>query len=194
MMNVNQLKETDPRRFEKEYQKWMSNALDYEWWDFVYEQFQEDCQAHGFDVDLNRTYFSLGYCQSDHASFEAVIDFSAWMTKHGYDQKYLALWLDVQEYGDNVASYRGNRAWVNFDYRPGYCNPSGVFSDLPVEAWDALCEEQWAAEDWEKLLLETCRELEDDLYRRLRDEYEHLTSEDAFVDSCMANETEFDEE
>ena len=192
-MNVQQLKETYPRRFDKEYQKWMSNALDYDWWDCVYEQFHEDCKAYGFDIDLRRTHFSLGYCQSDYAAFEAVIDFPAWMTKHGYDQKYLALWLDVKEYGVNP-TYRVHQAWVNFDYRPGCCNPSGVFSDLPVEAWDELCEEQWAAEDWEQRLLETCKALEADLYRRLRDEYEHLTSEEAFVDSCMANETEFDEE
>jgi len=30
------------------------------------------------------------------------------------------------------------------------------------------------------------------LYRMLRDEYEHLTSEEAFIDSCECNEITFE--
>ena len=81
---------------------------------------------------------------------------------------------------------------ANLDCSPGNCVPSGVFKDLPQEDWDALVEEQLAAEDWEQLILDQCEALASDLHSALVDEYEYLTSEEQFIESCECNDVTFD--
>lgn len=189
-MDINELKEKHPDRFDREYQEWAAHDMGYDWWDGVYEMFREDCEPKGVHIDLSRTYFNLGYCQSDHAEIGGFIDFAAWMEANGYDKQYQPLYLDAKEYGANMTI---NRLGVLFDYYPGNTYPQGVFADLPEDAWDELVEEQYKAEDWEKLLDETVKGLNHDLYKRLVQEYEYLTSEESFVEYCIANDVTFDE-
>ena len=191
-MNVHELKEKHPDQFDREYQKWYPNALThYDWWDGVYEMFRNDCEPKGVHIDLSRTYFSISYSQGDHAEIGGYIDFAEWMKANGYDKQYLPLYLDAKEY---CAFADIARRGVSLNYYPGNTRPSGIFSDLPEEAWDELVEEQWKAEDWEKLLDETVKDLNHELYKLLVQEYEYLTSESAFVEDCYANDVEFEVE
>lgn len=195
-MNAKELKERHPEQFERKYRRWVSDGMLYDWRDGVYDCFVADCEQQGITVNPERIYFSLGYCQSDYATFDATVELPEWMDKQGYSAKYYALRLDMQEFGARAttSSSRGNGvAYMNIDYYPGQTNPTGVFSDLPQEAWDELCEEQFKAEDWEQLTLEHIKSLECDLYRRLRDEYEYLTSEEQFIEYCETNDVTFDE-
>ena len=191
MLTAKELKERDPQRFESEYWKWSENAAHDDWWEGVYEGFQLDNDPKGVHIDLSKTYFSLGYCQSDHAQIGGYIDFAEWMQAHGYDTKYLALYLDAKDYGANADI---GRSWVSLEYIPGNVAPRGVFSDLPEEAWDEMVTEQRDAEDWEDLMYETVKDLNNELYTQLVQEYEYLTSEDMFVEDCEANDVLFEVE
>ena len=91
-MNINELKEKDPARFEREYAKWRDGQCsDTYWSEFVEEGFKTDMALIGVDVD--NIYFSLGYCQSDYAAFTGTISITEWMKNEGYDVQYQALWL-----------------------------------------------------------------------------------------------------
>ena len=50
-MDAKELKERDPKRFAKEYWKWTGYATEWEWWDFIYDNFKEDCALKGVRVD-----------------------------------------------------------------------------------------------------------------------------------------------
>ena len=189
-MDINELREKHPDLFDREYQEWLAHDMGYDWWDAVYDQFRLECEPKGVHIDLSRTYFSLGYSQSDHAEIGGFIDFAAWMEANGYDKQYQPLYLDAMEYGANMTI---NRRGVSMDYAPGNTYPQGVFSDLPEDAWEELVEEQYKAEDWEKLLDETVKDLNHDLYKRLVGEYGYVPSEESFVEYCIANDVTFDE-
>lgn len=193
-----ELRQRDPRRFEKEYYAWLQYAFDYDWWDCAYDDFIADCEKEGIYVEAKSIQFSVGHCQSDYASFEGSVAIDEHMRHTGADQEYPALLLDME-------SYRGYAQWkhgyrhrgsgsVDLDYVPGNGYPSGVFAGLPSEAWDALVEEQWGAyvDRLEGELAERFKDLEDELYKRLSDEYDHLSAEDAFVESCECNEVTFE--
>ena len=46
----------------------------------------------------------------------------------------------------------------------------------------------------EQLVLEHVRDLEHDLYRRIKAEYEYLTSAEQFIEYCESNDVTFDTE
>jgi len=67
-----------------------------------------------------------------------------------------------------------------------------VFQNLEQDAWDELIEEQYYAASLEDELQSYVDEVCKDLYSRLRDEYEHLTSEESFIESCECNDITFE--
>ena len=193
-MNANDLKVSDPKRFQNEYEKWRENACDYDWWDCVQDYLKDDCAEHGITVkDIQ---FNLGYSQSDFAAFNGQIDVVEWMAANGYDVEYPALYVAMEDYREyaSISSSHRSHARVNLDYAViGNTYPSGVFKNLDRVAWDELVEEQCDMANLEEAMQKWVSERCNKLYRELRDEYEHLTSKESFIESCECNEITFEE-
>lgn len=193
-LTASELQARDPKRFKKEYESWIEYALDYEWWDYVEANFKSDMADKG--VSVSHIYFSLSYSQGDYASFEGGISVDEWMVHKGYDETYPALYLAVKDYGEfaNVSDRsRGSWPRVNLDgHTIGNTPPSGIFKGLDEESWDELVADQYHAASLEDEMQSDveaeCRKL----YRTLRDEYEHLTSEESFIESCECNNITFE--
>jgi hypothetical protein len=198
-ITAQELLEQDPKRFREEYLKWTEYAADYDWWDYIKERLKEKLEPAG--VRNIKLQFSLSYSQSDYATFEGRIDVHKWMdvTKDGdqtYAEKYPALRLAIEDYGDYASVTTYNRscgARVNLDDGcVGNTYASGVFAGLESEAWDELVEEQFYEAGLEQALQDYVDDISRQLYRDLSDEYEHLTSEEAFIESCECNEVTFE--
>lgn len=151
-----------------------------------------------YDIKLH---FSLSYSQGGYATFEGHIDVHKWMdvTKDGdrtYAEKYPALRLAMEDYGDyaSVTTYNRNcGARVNIDGGcVGNTYPAGIFAGLETDAWDELVSDQFDSAGLESALQDYVDEISLQLYRDLRDEYEHLTSEESFIESCECNEITFE--
>jgi hypothetical protein len=182
-MTLAELRTAEPREFEKRYWKWVEHQCQYKWWTEVYERFVEEVKAEGFEMDIARTGFSLSYSQGDHAAIAGTLDMVAFMRSAGYEETHLALVLEMQEWGAYAkvgATHRGGVS-VDIRYYPGNTTPTGVFADLPQEAWEELTAEQWEAEDWDKLVREWVKGKNQELYQQLDNEYEYLTSEEQFI-------------
>lgn len=189
-MSLQDMRTKDPKEFQRRYYEWASAGCDhYDWWESTEEFFREDMAPLGLTVD--KIHFSLSYGQGDYASVDGTLDMHLWMQAAGYGESHLALCLDAKEYAGYwrvSASHRGMVSVADIRYEPGNTRPSGIFSDLPQDAWDALVLEQYESEDWDKLATEWVRERCEELYRLLRDEYEYLTSEEAFIEWSKDNE------
>ena len=192
-MTAGALREIDPKRFEKEYYKWMEYATDGDWWNYHYEQFTTDCLLKGVRVDAIN--FSGFGSQGDGATFSGYVGVPQYMEDHKLHETYPALYLAVVDDGSRlgVGSTRGYGMQVN-----NYCMygnqtaPSGVFENLDQLAWEELIDEQEREADLATVVVAFCRGLAAELYKDLEAEYEFLTSREQFIDSCTCNEVLFD--
>lgn len=158
------------------------------------ENFKNDMANKG--VSVSRMYFNLSYGQGDYASFEGSISVPEWMKAKGYDETYPALYQAAVDYGEwATVSNRSRGSWprVNLDGNVvGNTDPAGIFKHLDREAWDELVEDQYSSagleDEMQSFVEAECRKL----YSDLRDEYEHLTSEQSFIESCECNEITFE--
>jgi len=193
-MNVIELKTSDPKRFEKEYDKWREYAADYDWWETLYEDFKADCLALGVRVDSIG--FSGFYSQGDGAAFTGQMYVYEWMEGKGYHITHPAAYLACKDDGSYVrieTYHRSNNMHTSLNEYADQTAPSGIFAGLEQEAWEELVDEQIAELDFEGEVLTFCEGLAAQLYKDLEVEYEALTSEEAFIDACEFNEVTFEE-
>ena len=189
-MNAAELKIADPKRFDKEYYKWLQHALDYNWSEGVNDMFIEDCKPKGIWVDDIR--FSL----PGSATFSGRMDVAMFMERSGLAEQYPALYLAVKDDGSrgHVTCTRNNNPSVSFDSYARHTYPLGMFSGLDQQAWEELIDSQEAAVDLEKLMQEEAVDLSNELYTMLCNEEEYLTSEAAYIEYCEANDITFETE
>jgi hypothetical protein len=185
----------DERRFEREYYKWQEYCLDYEWYDSIYENFKETCEACAVRVD--DISFSGFHSQSDGAAFAGRVDLTALMEREGLDVKYPALYIGVKNDGSYFMVYNHRSGGLRGGEYEMYANqtaPDGIFSELDQQAWEELIEEQEAGAELEERALAFARRLANGLYSSLSDEYDYLTSKESFIESCECNEITFETE
>jgi len=199
-LTARELREHDPKRFEREYYEWCSYTPWDDWHDPMIDGLIERCDELGIAVDRNGVHYSGFHSQGDGLGFSGYANMYHALERMGKKDQYLALWYSLYDYGGTayISCGRGNNyisgvnAW--YDFAPGNTYPAGVFKDLPQEAWDELVSEQSeeAFPELEAYLMEECRDLANDCYRELQEEYDAITSEEAFIESCEANEITFE--
>lgn len=192
-MDIKELKERYPKRFNDEYWKWTGYAADHDWWDFIYDDFKADCALKGVQVD--DIVFSGFWSQGDGAAFAGKVYVYEWMEIMKLDAQYPIAYLACKSDGSYVTLRRGSgyNMLSNLEDHLYDSEPEGVFAGLDEMEWRELVEEQFDAMSVESEILTYCEDLAKDLYKSLRDEYDHLTSEESFIESCECNEITFEE-
>ena len=187
-----ELKARDPKRFACEYVKWRECATNYNWWDCSYDDFKTKCEELLIRVD-DVTFSGFG-SQGDGAAFAGRVDLTAFMERSGLDVEYPALYIGVKNDGSyiRVAFNGNNMRCAAYEVYANQTEPAGIFSELDQETWEELMDAQDSDAKLEQPALEECRSLARDLYRALENEYTYLTSEEAFLESCEANEITFE--
>ena len=183
----------DKKRFEKEYWLWVEHGVaDYDWWEYIYDHFKEKCEALRITVD-DMTFSGFG-SQGDGAAFAGRVDLTALMERQGLDVTYPALYIGIKNDGSyaRMAFNGNNMRCGSYEMWANQTAPEGVFSGLDQEAWEELIDEQDGEAGLEDLALAECQTLARELYRDLEAEYDHLTSEESFIESCECNEVTFE--
>lgn len=190
-MNIHELKETDPKRFEREYWSWVEHECDYEWWDSVEENFKERMKEFGLDV--YKIAFSLSYSQGDYATFEGYIAIDELLEKLYPEQ--IVLTQEFRDWGREPVEYRrSGTPYIALRWYPGNTCPSGLFKDLDQDAWSALTEQAADDFDLERTVNDWLAAQASELYDDLQKEYEYLTSEEQYIEYCECNDIAFDDE
>ncbi|RPJ30123.1 MAG: hypothetical protein EHM17_17265 [Verrucomicrobiaceae bacterium] len=184
-----QLKEKDPKRFEKEYYDWCNHYPDHDWWDFIEEDLTEQVSPMGVRVDS--IYFESHYRT---AGFNGHLTIAPWMQSQKLDEKWYPLWVAFEQDGGYVrVSNNNRRSGFSLDWNDDItCTvPEGVFSDMAQQDWEDMLQDQLMQSSIYSLIEDWINEQGHDLGTRLREAYEWETSEENFLDMCEANEVTF---
>lgn len=164
--------------------------VDHDWWDCTYDEFKLEMIEKGITIDdINFTGF---YSQGDGASFTGRIDMIQFLKAHDLEHIYMGatffagqgeLWAEITR-GDSrychehsVEATLIDDTYNNFD------------DDIRFEVYtrmEEILNNEW--KDLEEEVNKICRSYMQDLYLRLRDEYEALTTREAIWETIVAND------
>jgi hypothetical protein len=198
---------------EKVKQWWCEHGLWHKWYDDTYERFKEDGYALGFVIDkMNFTGF---YSQGDGACWSGQIDVATWLKTHTEDSIARDAWcaLIAEDFCDKHFSihFRGHYShsntmicvgwdWIDANGEEDYLyltKPS-IFQGMHYKELHNLIRSTdfpyTDPNDIEQAGFESAKDYADELYKQLREEYEYLTSEESLIESCEANDWQFNNE
>ena len=173
------------------------SCLDYEWYDFVYEDFGTICGILGVTLattpvplygggtrDEPRLVFSGFSSQGDGASFEGTYSHAKGAAKairaHAPKDDELHRIADALQ---GVQRRNFHQLHARIRQRGRYCHEytMAIETERDSPTW------QPPTDDAEDAVTEAVRDLARWLYRQLRQEYEHLTSDAAIDETLAAN-------
>ena len=200
-MNVYELKEKHPSRFDTEYQKWTEYAADYDWWEGTYDWYTEQMAEYGVRVDDIE--FRGFYSQGDYANWKGQIDdVKLFLEKTGGNLTQMPLYALACE---PMALWIGiNNGWNYYKYTPSidlgdleysrYVDSGemtqGLWAGQPMEEVAAMVDNDAV----EEIISKWVKDQWSNLFKMLQEEYEGVISEEAFIESCECNEVEFDDD
>ena len=153
-----ELRSQHPKVFEKEYYKWVEYAADYDWADWIKEDFESQMQVQGIHVD--RFTWNISYSQGDGAAFDGHVMVYQWMEANPqYIERYPALYLACKTDGSYMTLRVSNRGFFMHTNMTEYfyeTQPEGVFGMLDEETWVELVLDQWDRAGLEGEMKSTC--------------------------------------
>ena len=167
-------------------EKERESALDYEWWDSIYEDFIEICNCLGIELkdrgNGEKAIWFSGFChQGDGACFEGVFrgnpDAVQAIKSHAPQDEVLHR---IAQYLVDEVVLPNASVFVRISHSGRYYHAySMIFQDAVVEDGDGI-EEDMPAGQWE-IVRESLQDLAKWLYKTLNDQYDYLMS-----DECIA--------
>jgi len=169
------------------------NTDGYEWWIDELIDFSDEIETNGIEIDYKDIYFSIAYSQSDYLYFDKgsvdgikyIESFKTFSTM----DKYQKLAEFYQKNDGNLSfsiignSYR-KRHYVEFS--------GDNFFDLIDDIDDNEYKEmEMLINELEKDIDEYINEIAGNLHKKLYRVYEYLTSDDAIIETFLANEYTF---
>ena len=190
-------------------QKYNETSNGLEWWDSVYANATEDGVERGFNIA--RIGFSGFYSQGDGANWSGFVRLGTFLDYHLKDAnpdytRYVVMRelirnCNVENYIKvrHSGRYEHSGCMSLDDIEQVYIDPGKtIVAPSVLEGADVLtlCEAVEAdklIDALHKWAEQAARDYADKIYEDLEAEYEHLTSEGAFVETADANDWDFDE-
>ena len=164
-----------------------------DWWDCVESDFIEDMKQVGIHVD--KIYFSGFWSQGDGACFVGSLDNAlTYLNHHHVDQfpmlrKLIEMGGTVWATSDHRGRYyHSNSVSINAECEAFWqcANPKSELQEAVIQRWDGMVDKEIV--DFEAALAEQWRTYMNDLYTKLEEEHDYLTSDDGVWDTLVANE------
>lgn len=210
-MNVYELKERDPARFEQEHNDFINHfEYDSHHYECIYEGSIKRGVELGFEFSADDVAWSGFWSQGDGASWSGLVRLCKFIEAKELDtdpRYYTLLQLIDEDWVDRVLTIDRNSCRYAYSHTmgrgsfPDYYTPThdatlrhGPLAGANVkELVDAIAIEA-LIDDLCGTALDAARDYADELYAALREDYEYLTSEEAFIEHCEANNVEFEDE
>jgi len=202
-VNVAELEAKYPKRFQREYWKWHEHAAVYKWWDGTYDHFKEEAKAYGFEVE-DITFSGFG-SRGDGAAWIGKVDVVEFLKAKNLDTE--PMWFALMELAR--LGWIDDKASVAHSWRYSYTTQvhdfsvyatlddefpmaTGVFAGTSPKALMGAFGGAKLVEDLVDLIDAAVEDFAKNIYRALVKEYEHLTSEESFRESCECNDVTFE--
>ena len=157
--------------------EWYCETLIYDWWDCVYDQWEEKLEELGYyDIKIN---FSGFWSQGDGASFIGKINVPLWIEKNNTEKYKRIKGLDY-----SVVIKRDR--WHNYVH----WNTTSLYFE------ETCLQERHQnlivlVEQLEEEIFAQHQQFNRDIYSDLENEYDWLTSEEQIKESCNVNDYTF---
>jgi hypothetical protein len=166
---------------QKAIEKFRETNLDYEWYDYVYDDFKTLCALMGITVD--KIYFSGFWSQGDGACFEGSYNYKAdaiqAVKDHAPQDKELHSIVSTLQ---GIQKETANSLFLTVKHLGHYyhynCTDFNVDRNDAVDLTDAQ----------EKGIIEAFKDLMKWLYRTLNQEYDYLQSDEAIKETFDCND------
>ena len=182
----------------------------HDWWDAVYEDFNNICTILGIQLDKREPCFTGFWSQGDGASWAGTYRANGLSlnTPSGYVAIYDQAPAAMREHFGDEELHRiaDELCLLARIYGPVYARVGRSSHhyvhemSMQIDKWEFYDEEreedvpEEIAEHVESTLLELFRDLARWLYKSLEREHDYLTSDEAVIEALEANEIEEDEE
>lgn len=172
---------------------------DYQWWDFVYEDFQTLAEYFGFTVDLERSFFTLNYSQGDGSSYTAYVDpckliaclkGETWK-KHAPKEvlSFYPVTRNIERVCKLIASGKIDfSANIEPANRETSVRVNCEWSFTSDYAHNNLENIENACNELNELIESTAKTLNKWFHRSLRNQCDYLSSDEAIIETINANE------
>lgn len=178
------------------------NVEHIDWWDCVYSDFTEDMKAKGIEVQDMR--FSGFWSQGDGASFtDYIIDNIQFLEAHELTESYPwttkllemggEFTLKIERTSHHYVHENTISVDLTYPYMFSHVLPRDDLRSAIADRWDQHLDAEYdiITEAATGIIRDYCR----DLYRRLEEDYNYLTSDEAVWEAIESNELfEIDEE
>ncbi len=190
-VNVYKFSELSDTAKEKAREWFREGNLDYNWWEFNYENFKEVALEAGFNV--TKIYFSGFWSQGDGAMFEYDCIEDKLFTKFVGNLNLSPMrrsWLTTQAIVSSSGKHRGHYYHSKCCEHSTYIESNVSWAAIPyLSEWIESFQGQW-----ENFIQEEYEDLCSILYKGLEEEYDYLNSDEVVDESIEANEYDFDED
>lgn len=190
--------ELDENAKQKVLEKHSDINVDYDWWDFLYEDISRVGEILGIDIKqksvklMNGSYrqypciwFSGFYHQSQGSSFDAEYAYAKGCIKKIIE--YAPLDKDLHDIATRLFLVQSDNFFQLTASISSYRDTS-IKVDVERNDYKNL------ANGTEEIFEEIMNDFNSWIFKRLRNEYEYLTSEEAIIDTIKANDYDFDED
>lgn len=192
--------------------KYRDINVDHEWWDCTYDDFKRVCEILGIEVDAREPSFRGFWSQGDGASWTGTyraqgLGYAGLEPLPTYDlapakmREYAPEDEELHRIADELCLlgriYHPVYAKIERPYGSHYVHSHTMYV-TQWEYYDEELEEEDVDTEIEHHIEETLialfRDLADWLYKNLEREHDHLTSDEAVIETLEANEIEEDED
>lgn len=182
----NEWKKENPETAEKILEKYREINTEYNWYDCVIEDFCQNVENFGFNVEPKNVHFTGFWSQGDGASFTGDIDVLEYLKHEKKLTKYRNVVRKIND--DKIAQYADI---VRTSSRYSHEKTCGVdildnYEEVSDKVFDEVKE---LTEELEEKRYDLCR----DIYKALEEQYYFLVSDESVTQTLVENEYEFDE-
>lgn len=169
-------------------QWYRAGTLDYEWWDFVYDDAKACAKIIGIDID--NIYFSGFSSQGDGACFTGEYIYAKGAAKAIRD--YAPMDKELHRIADELQKIQSRNFYALYAEVKhfGRHHHSG---SMAVQVVNSKASRGGANDDAHYTIKELMRDFADWVYMSLEREYDYLMSDEAVDESILSNEYTFDE-
>jgi hypothetical protein len=170
------------------------NVEHIDWWDSTYEMFKEDMKEQG--IYVSKMYFSGFWSQGDGACFDGQLDDVPLFLEKNFKPDEYPMIRKLLDGGGSVKFsvahdghyYHENctRFYIEADRLEHVLDIPTEFHEQIVEQWDSILDTEIM--DFEKESVEIFKNNMRELYRKLEQEYDYLTTDEAVRETVVAND------